>query len=46
MSFESADLRILRKYASNSLNIDKADIRPLIIAMQDIGLKITATTRI
>jgi radical SAM superfamily enzyme YgiQ (UPF0313 family) len=40
LPFESANLRILRKYASNKLNIEKADIRSLIYAMKDYGFRI------
>jgi anaerobic magnesium-protoporphyrin IX monomethyl ester cyclase len=40
LPFESASLRILRKYASNKLNIEKADIRSLIYAMKDYGFRI------
>jgi radical SAM superfamily enzyme YgiQ (UPF0313 family) len=40
MPFESGNLRILRKYASNKLNIEKADIRSLIYAMKDYGFRI------
>jgi radical SAM superfamily enzyme YgiQ (UPF0313 family) len=40
LPFESGNLRILRKYASNKLNIEKADIRSLIYAMKDYGFQI------
>lgn len=40
LPFESGNLRILRKYASNKLNIEMADIKSLIIAMKDYGFKI------
>lgn len=40
MPFESGNLRILRKYASNKLNIEQADIRSLIYAMKDYGFKL------
>jgi radical SAM superfamily enzyme YgiQ (UPF0313 family) len=40
MPFESGNLRIIRKYASNKLNIEKADLRSLIIAMKEYGFKI------
>jgi radical SAM superfamily enzyme YgiQ (UPF0313 family) len=40
LPFESGSLRILRKYASNKLNIEKADIRSLILAMKEYGFLI------
>lgn len=40
LPFESGNLRILRKYASNKLNIEMADIESLISAMKDYGFKI------
>lgn len=40
LPFESGNLRILRKYASNKLNIERADIESLIHAMKDYGFKI------
>ncbi|GAA2293144.1 hypothetical protein GCM10010402_59610 [Actinomadura luteofluorescens] len=40
LPFESGNLRILRKYASNKLNIEMADIESLIVALKDYGFKI------
>ena len=40
LPFESGNQRILRTYASNKLNIEKSDIRSLILAMKDYGFKI------
>lgn len=40
MPFETGNLRIMRKYASNKLNVDKADLRGLITAMKDYGLQL------
>ncbi|BCB92029.1 hypothetical protein Psuf_093420 [Phytohabitans suffuscus] len=40
LPFESGSLRILRKYASNKLNIEMADIKSLIIAMKEYGFRI------
>ncbi|WP_173053892.1 B12-binding domain-containing radical SAM protein [Phytohabitans houttuyneae] len=40
MPFETGNLRIMRKYASNKLNIEMADIKGLIIAMKEYGFKI------
>ncbi|NDU71420.1 radical SAM protein [Actinomadura sp. DSM 109109] len=40
LPFESGNLRILRKYASNKLNIEMADIEALIVALKDYGFKI------
>jgi radical SAM superfamily enzyme YgiQ (UPF0313 family) len=40
LPFESGNLRILRKYASNKLNIEKSDIESLIRAMKDYGFQI------
>jgi len=40
LSFESGSLRIIRKYASNKLNIEKADIRSLIMVMKEYGFMI------
>src|SRR5262249_33045200 len=41
LPFETGNLRIMRKYASNKLNIEKSDIRALIAACKDYGLRIT-----
>jgi anaerobic magnesium-protoporphyrin IX monomethyl ester cyclase len=41
LPFESGSMRIMRKYASNKLNIEKNDIRALIVACKDYGLRIT-----
>ncbi|BCB88541.1 hypothetical protein Psuf_058540 [Phytohabitans suffuscus] len=43
LPFESGNLRILRKYASNKLNIEMADIKSLIIAMKEYGFRIYGT---
>ena len=40
LPFESANLRILRTYASNKLNIERADIPALIHAMKDYGFRL------
>ncbi len=40
LPFESGNLRIIRKYASNKLNIEKSDIRALILACKEYGLRI------
>lgn len=40
LPFESANLRILRKYASNKLNIEKSNIEGLINACKGYGLRI------
>ncbi|MGW4502734.1 B12-binding domain-containing radical SAM protein [Micromonospora sp. NPDC004336] len=40
MPFESGNLRIIRKYASNKLNIEKADLSGLIVAMKEYGFQI------
>lgn len=40
LPFESANLRILRKYASNKLNIEKSDVEGLIRACKDYGIRI------
>ncbi|MEV6692206.1 radical SAM protein [Micromonospora sp. NPDC051196] len=40
LPFETGNLRIMRKYASNKLNIEKADIESLIVAMKQYGIKI------
>ncbi|WP_007023593.1 B12-binding domain-containing radical SAM protein [Saccharomonospora iraqiensis] len=40
MPFETGNLRIMRKYASNKLNVDKADLTGLITAMKDYGFKL------
>jgi anaerobic magnesium-protoporphyrin IX monomethyl ester cyclase len=40
LPFETGNLRIMRKYASNKLNIEKADIESLIVAMKEYGFKI------
>ncbi|MEO0971939.1 MAG: radical SAM protein [Pseudomonadota bacterium] len=37
MPFESGNMRIIRKYASSKLNIEKADLRALIMAMKEYG---------
>lgn len=41
LPFETGNLRIMRKYASNKLNIEKSDIWALISACKDYGLRIT-----
>jgi len=41
LPFETGNLRIMRKYASNKLNIEKSDIKSLIAACKDYGLRIT-----
>jgi radical SAM superfamily enzyme YgiQ (UPF0313 family) len=41
LPFESGNLRIIRKYASNKLNIEMADLKSLIIAMKEYGFNIT-----
>jgi anaerobic magnesium-protoporphyrin IX monomethyl ester cyclase len=41
LPFESGNLRIMRKYASNKLNIEKSNIAGLIEACKDYGLRIT-----
>lgn len=40
MPFETANLRIMRKYASNKLNVEKANLPALIVAMKEYGFKI------
>jgi anaerobic magnesium-protoporphyrin IX monomethyl ester cyclase len=40
MPFESGNQRILRKYASNKLDIEKADLPGLIIAMKEYGFRL------
>ncbi|TVT61465.1 B12-binding domain-containing radical SAM protein [Amycolatopsis rhizosphaerae] len=40
MPFETGNLRIMRKYASNKLNVEKADLRGLITAMKEYGFKL------
>lgn len=40
LPFETGTLRIMRKYASNKLNIERADIESLIVAMKEYGFKI------
>jgi anaerobic magnesium-protoporphyrin IX monomethyl ester cyclase len=40
LPFESGSLRILRKYASNKLNIEKSNIEALIKACKSYGLRI------
>nr|BAM98964.1 putative radical SAM domain-containing protein [Streptosporangium amethystogenes] len=40
LPFESGNLRILRKYASNKLNIEKSNIQALIKACKSYGLRI------
>jgi anaerobic magnesium-protoporphyrin IX monomethyl ester cyclase len=40
MPFESGNLRIIRKYASNKINIERADLTGLIAAMKDYGFQI------
>jgi radical SAM superfamily enzyme YgiQ (UPF0313 family) len=40
LPFESGNLRVLRKYASNKLNIEKSDIAALIKACKSYGLRI------
>lgn len=40
LPFESGNLRILRTYASNKLNIEKSDIKALIEALKGYDLKI------
>jgi radical SAM superfamily enzyme YgiQ (UPF0313 family) len=40
LPFESGNLRVLRKYASNKLNIEKSDIKALIEACKSYGLRI------
>jgi len=40
LPFESGNLRILRKYASNKLNIEKSNIEALIKACKNYGLRI------
>ncbi|WP_328609968.1 B12-binding domain-containing radical SAM protein [Amycolatopsis sp. NBC_00345] len=40
MPFETGNLRIMRKYASNKLNVEKADLRGLIIAMKEYGFQL------
>jgi anaerobic magnesium-protoporphyrin IX monomethyl ester cyclase len=40
LPFESGNLRVLRKYASNKLNIEKSDIKALIRACKSYGLRI------
>ena len=41
LPFETGNLRIMRKYASNKLNIEKSDLGALIAACKDYGLRIT-----
>jgi hypothetical protein len=41
LPFETGSMRIMRKYASNKLNIEKNDIGGLIAACKDYGLRIT-----
>jgi anaerobic magnesium-protoporphyrin IX monomethyl ester cyclase len=41
LPFETGNLRIMREYASNKLNIDRSDIAALITACKDYGLRIT-----
>jgi radical SAM superfamily enzyme YgiQ (UPF0313 family) len=41
LPFETGNLRIMRKYASNKLNIEKSDIGALIAACKNYGLRIT-----
>ncbi len=41
MPFETGNLRIMRKYASNKLNIEMADIESLIVAMKQYNFRIT-----
>ena len=41
LPFESGNLRIIRKYASNKLNVEKADIQSLIVAMKEYNFLIT-----
>jgi radical SAM superfamily enzyme YgiQ (UPF0313 family) len=40
MPFESGNQRIIRKYASNKLDIERADLRGLIVAMKEYGFRI------
>ncbi len=40
MPFESGNLRIIRKYASNKLNIEKANLNGLVATMKDYGFNI------
>jgi radical SAM superfamily enzyme YgiQ (UPF0313 family) len=40
MPFESGNQRIIRKYASNKLDIERADLEGLIVAMKEYGFKI------
>ncbi|HEV3001226.1 MAG TPA: radical SAM protein [Solirubrobacteraceae bacterium] len=39
MPFESGNPRIIRKYASNKLDIERADLRGLIVAMKEYGFR-------
>jgi len=40
LPFESGNLRIIRKYATNKLNVEKSDIKSLIEACKEYGLRI------
>jgi anaerobic magnesium-protoporphyrin IX monomethyl ester cyclase len=40
LPFETANLRIMRKYASNKLNVEMADLPGLIVAMKEYGFQI------
>lgn len=40
MPFETGNLRIMRKYASNKLNVEKANLLGLITAMKDYGFSL------
>src|SRR5262249_14755198 len=40
LPFETGNLRVMRKYATNKLNIEQADIKALIAACKDYGLRI------
>jgi len=41
LPFETGNLRVMRKYASNKLNIEMADIESLIVAMKQYNIRIT-----
>jgi anaerobic magnesium-protoporphyrin IX monomethyl ester cyclase len=40
LPFETGSLRLMRKYASNKLNIEQANIKALIVAMKEYGFTI------
>ncbi len=40
LPFESGSQRILRKYASNKINVEKANLNALVATMKDYGIKI------